>query len=517
MFLVHGDDGDISALRGLAALLGEAMPLYALSAGTGSNGDGGDSSPNVRTDRHPADCHPADRHPADCLDKPGSATLAQMAAAYLREMRGAQPHGPYRLAGLAGGGMLAYEIANQLIGADEGVDFLGMIETPSVFPPEAPSAPAAPDAGGEDARGFQGWLAAALHDYARPQIPVPVTLFAASDASRPDPIPGWQRALGARLTVARVGGDAASLLQGPQLVELAVALAQAMEQCAKRREPAPELRHSARMVIHSGRSHVPPLFCVPGAGASIAAFASLSMALDPGIPLHGLQPRGLCGVMVPHVDVPSAARFYLKAVREVAPRGPYRLLGHSFGGWVVLEMARQLEDAGERVATLVALDTESPAVQSERDTSYTRAETMAKLAELFEMGAEQGLHLTAADFSGLDQEAQLSLLLGRLISAKVMPPRTQLQALRGIVRVFATNLNTAYRPEHPYAGPVHLVGVPDPAELARGISYDPEPLVQRWRQTVPDTRFWRGPGNHMTLLEEPHVKELAAWLNPLLM
>ena len=40
-----------------------------------------------------------------------------------------EPAGPYRLAGWSFGGILAYEIASQLIGADEEVDFLGALDT----------------------------------------------------------------------------------------------------------------------------------------------------------------------------------------------------------------------------------------------------------------------------------------------------------------------------------------------------------------------------------------------------
>ncbi|WP_236670452.1 thioesterase domain-containing protein, partial [Streptomyces antimycoticus] len=43
-------------------------------------------------------------------------------------------------------------------------------------------------------------------------------------------------------------------------------------------------------------------------------------------------------------------------IRTVQASGPYHLLGWSFGGHVVQEMAAQLEEAGEEVAALVVLD-----------------------------------------------------------------------------------------------------------------------------------------------------------------
>jgi thioesterase domain-containing protein len=61
----------------------------------------------------------------------GSATvrLSEMASMYGDVVRAAQPHGPYRLAGLSFGGMLAFELACQLQNQGETVDFLGIFDT----------------------------------------------------------------------------------------------------------------------------------------------------------------------------------------------------------------------------------------------------------------------------------------------------------------------------------------------------------------------------------------------------
>jgi thioesterase domain-containing protein len=63
------------------------------------------------------------------------------------------------------------------------------------------------------------------------------------------------------------------------------------------------------------------------------------------------------------VDQPALLRMedmaahYLTEIRRVQPKGPYHLLGYSFGGVVVLEMAHQLLAAGETVGLLGMLDT----------------------------------------------------------------------------------------------------------------------------------------------------------------
>jgi thioesterase domain-containing protein len=247
----------------------------------------------------------------------------------------------------------------------------------------------------------------------------------------------------------------------------------------------------------------------------VTAFTDLAQAIDPAIPVYGLQPRGLCGTLVPHIDVQSAARAYIKTVREVQPTGPYRLLGHSYGGWVVTEMARQLVAAGERISTLVVLDSQAPASKAVARRHYKRVEILIRLVGLFEEKLQRSLSLEAADFEALGHDAQLQLLLERLVEAGVLPPRTRLQTLRGIVRAFGSNVNTRYEPDDTYDGELHLAAAsPEPA--ARTARASPDELIARWRRQAPQAHLWTSKGNHMTLLSRPHIHELGNWLSPLM-
>jgi thioesterase domain-containing protein/aryl carrier-like protein len=55
-------------------------------------------------------------------------TIYDGAKRLLRTIRAVQPFGPYRIAGWSFGGVLAYEIATQLAGENETVEFLGLID-----------------------------------------------------------------------------------------------------------------------------------------------------------------------------------------------------------------------------------------------------------------------------------------------------------------------------------------------------------------------------------------------------
>ncbi|MGK0188364.1 MAG: amino acid adenylation domain-containing protein [Verrucomicrobiales bacterium] len=58
--------------------------------------------------------------------------------------------------------------------------------------------------------------------------------------------------------------------------------------------------------------------------------------------------------------IEELARSQLLAIREIQPTGPYRIAGCSFGGLVALEIAHQLQQAGDEVDFLFLLDPMQP-------------------------------------------------------------------------------------------------------------------------------------------------------------
>jgi thioesterase domain-containing protein/acyl carrier protein len=106
-----------------------------------------------------------------------------------------------------------------------------------------------------------------------------------------------------------------------------------------------------------------PLFCLPPGMGFGWPYASLLPHLPRDRPLYALQAPALrAGEPLP-VDVEDAAAGYLARVREIQPRGPYLLLGHSFGGLMAYQLAVTLRRAGERVGLVVVLDA-VPAIAS---------------------------------------------------------------------------------------------------------------------------------------------------------
>jgi thioesterase domain-containing protein len=128
----------------------------------------------------------------------------------------------------------------------------------------------------------------------------------------------------------------------------------------------------------------PPLFCLHPASGLSWCYTGLLGALDPDVPLYGLQAD--LAVSDPGTIGQQAARF-VGHIRGVAPHGPYRLLGWSMGGHLAHECAVLLQEEGEEVELLAVLD------------SYPRADATPMTTEEVFADAFAGTGLTPADLA----------------------------------------------------------------------------------------------------------------------
>ena len=99
-----------------------------------------------------------------------------------------------------------------------------------------------------------------------------------------------------------------------------------------------------------------PFFCVHELFGDVLCYMNLARCLGPERPFYALQARGLDGTEEPLADIATMAAHYIEEIRSVQPEGPYALGGLCFGGFVAFEMAQQLRAKGEAVALVALLD-----------------------------------------------------------------------------------------------------------------------------------------------------------------
>jgi thioesterase domain-containing protein len=101
-----------------------------------------------------------------------------------------------------------------------------------------------------------------------------------------------------------------------------------------------------------------PFFCVTGRRSFAFRLRPLAQAVVARNerPFYGLEAYRPAAGSDRGLSIAAMAEDHVESVREIQPHGPYLLGGHSAGGLVAYEMARQLRVEGEDVALVVLID-----------------------------------------------------------------------------------------------------------------------------------------------------------------
>jgi amino acid adenylation domain-containing protein len=471
----------------------------------------------------------------------------RLGAAYVRIIRRALPNGPYRLAGWSAGGVLAYEVARQLTLAGERVDFVGLIDSVHrgaadggyyelelsdhkmmliafiEYYREKPDADAvaeimaAPDLAtaveGARRRGLVSHaveatelearfavffdLRAGAHRYRAVPIDAPVHLFTAHAAEPEDPANGWGRVLGARLRVHPIGGDHWSLMMNPaharRLGAAIDATLSSLDVAVPR--PAPAL-HPSAVAIRGTAAQATRVFCIPGAGASTTSFVELCGSFRGDAALIGLEAAALIGTTGAPPSLEEAAGRYVEAIRQMQPHGPYHLMGHSFGGWIALEAARQLVAANAVVAPVVLIDSEPPRAEGHQ----APHQAIHEYVRILELAAGAPLGIARDVLDRLDEPAQVELICARMKQVGLLPPGARVADVEPGIAMFRRQCAIRYRPKPPFGGLALLLrAMPD--DLADRVD------VEAWRQVEPGLCAIDIAGSdHLSILKSPHVE-----------
>ncbi|KTC78096.1 type I polyketide synthase [Legionella brunensis] len=100
----------------------------------------------------------------------------------------------------------------------------------------------------------------------------------------------------------------------------------------------------------------PNLFvCHPISGL-VYCFDSLTKAFKTSLSIYGLQDPSIGNGYLLYDTIPSMAKAYLAAIKSIQPKGPYYLLGYSFGGSLLYEVAGLLKKENNQVGMLGLID-----------------------------------------------------------------------------------------------------------------------------------------------------------------
>jgi len=240
----------------------------------------------------------------------------------------------------------------------------------------------------------------------------------------------------------------------------------------------------------------PPLFLIHQIAGDVILYRGLTRHLGAERSIYGLQAPGLAGPETPLERIESMAKRYVQEIRALQPRGPYALAGHSTGGLIAFEMAQQLYAAGERVAFLGLLDA---------DAQMRKPRTWL-----------QGLRFRFGAVRALPRADRWPYLRRRFASwsarlAETVRGRHRQQAWTPLVatdsvRAAMNRAVLAYRPKG-YPGAVTVFRARVRSLMSFGRTLNWGRLAHGGVQVI-DV-----PGDHLSMLQEGAVAELAATMN----
>jgi amino acid adenylation domain-containing protein len=295
----------------------------------------------------------------------------------------------------------------------------------------------------------------------------------------------------------------AEFYQNPTIEQMGLALRR--NASAQAADPLIAIRPSA-----SGH---PPIFLIHAAGGRSITYYELARSLPADIPVYGLE-----DVSGTDTSVNAMAARYVEAVRRVQPRGPYFLGGWSTGATVAFEMARQLRTAGQEIGLLALLDAFSPhrPKLSDADPGAASARVLATIARNLTIYAGQSVAISESDFLGRTPEDQMSFFLEEAKTRNLFPADLSIAFVRGFLEVSERHVRAFWDYEGRRAGERLLLfrssepltwGIEEENELAALDDFG-------WQRFSSEpVRIQSVPGNHVTMFQQPQVRELARLLS----
>lgn len=174
-----------------------------------------------------------------------------------------------------------------------------------------------------------------------------------------------------------------------------------------------------------------PIFVFHQTGGHWFRYLELVKHLGVDHPVYGL---GICNPYGDSDDLIEMASQYIKEIKNVQPKGPYILIGHSFGGNIAFEIALQLQKMGEKIGHISLLDTYLPPYKTEVDDFELMLDYMErynlndediekfrlmsyddKLKYIIECDRKYGYLPLDIDFSEMDRILSINLKLHRAL------------------------------------------------------------------------------------------------------
>lgn len=153
-----------------------------------------------------------------------------------------------------------------------------------------------------------------------------------------------------------------------------------------RLDPSSDVFKESLVVLQSGKKEKVPLFFIHPVGGTVFCYQKLIENLNKDQTCYGIQYPIYADKHGSHLpaSIQELATNYLNPIRAAQPKGPYAIIGHSFGGMLSYEIAYQLSCAGEKVVMLAILDTWVVSILDKQRKQRLKRDIIEKYQEKYE-------------------------------------------------------------------------------------------------------------------------------------
>ncbi|MEO9590234.1 SDR family NAD(P)-dependent oxidoreductase [Rhodopirellula bahusiensis] len=241
-----------------------------------------------------------------------------------------------------------------------------------------------------------------------------------------------------------------------------------------------------------------PLFMVHPPGGIVVCYRELAAHLPDDQPMYAIRARGLHGKEELPPTMQAMAAEYVEAIRSVRPEGPCVIGGWSVGGVIAMEVAQQLIADGHEVDGLILLDSSIPSGASD----------LVPAEDQTNVGLEYGIDLSLDELLQLPSEEQLPFLWQHAEKLGVLDQNTPADvAARAI-----DDLKTLFHHHLKLTTQYKMQPIPTRIVLFRptDVPFETEGSADRgWSHLAHRADVISTPGHHHSMVQDPHVKQLA--------
>ncbi|MBF0396015.1 MAG: amino acid adenylation domain-containing protein [Desulfobacterales bacterium] len=256
----------------------------------------------------------------------------------------------------------------------------------------------------------------------------------------------------------------------------------------------------------------PPLFIVPGAGGFAFYLNALSSYLGKNQPLYGLQDPGLDIDIEPYQRIEDIAHHHIQHIKQIKSKGPYILGGHSFGGYVAYEIAQQLQRSGDDVSCVILFDTFPPGFEDESPSQiFDDIDWLLSFIQLTENLFDVSLNIFRDDLKLLTDNQQIAYIEKKLYDNHVFPIGSS-AIFHKIFKVYKANCQTRYKPSDVIPTRLAFFRPSEAEKMINTSDLYHDPLLDWKGYSNGKIEIFYVAGNHISMLNDPHVKLLAELL-----